>query len=135
MPVQIDVFSPLPENWGLCQTCETLMSRAQIEDTENLRGLEDYPPEWYDDFQRLSDTVMDLASRYGESVVFRLYDPRSLPGLFKAIRHGIYKYPTFLISKREKITGLDLLALEQCLSQAGAKPTKPAESERAYERG
>jgi hypothetical protein len=80
MPVQVDVFSPMPESWGLCQSCETLMSRAEIKDSDNFRGLEAYPPDWYEDFQRLSDAVLDLAHRYGESVNIRLYDPRSLPG-------------------------------------------------------
>ncbi len=120
MPVQVDVFSPLPESWGLCQSCETLMLRAQIGDTANLRGREDYPPDWLEDFQCLSDTVLDLARRYGNSVNICLYDPRSLPGLFMAIRHRVHRYPTFLISKREKVTGLDLPALERCLAQAGA---------------
>jgi hypothetical protein len=133
MPVQVDVFSPMPESWGLCQSCETLMSRAEIKDSDNFRGLEAYPPDWYEDFQRLSDAVLDLAHRYGESVNIRLYDPRSLPGLFKAIRHGVHRYPTFLISKREKVIGLDLPAIERFLSQAGARLTTPIESERDYE--
>jgi hypothetical protein len=130
MPVQIDVFSPLPESWGLCQTCETFMARAQIKDSANFRGLDEYPPEWREDFQRLSDTVLDLARRYGESVDIRLYDPRSLPGLFIAIRHGVHRYPTFLISRRDKVTGLDLPALDRCLVEAGAKLTNQAQIKR-----
>jgi hypothetical protein len=130
MPIQIDVFSPLPESWGLCQSCEALMARAQIQDTDQIGGMENYPPEWRKDFQRLSDLVTDLALRYGESVEIRLYDPRSLPGLFKAIRYRVHRYPTFLISKRDKVTGLNLPELERCLIKAGAKCTHQIEPQR-----
>jgi hypothetical protein len=129
MPIQVDVFSPLPESWGLCQSCEALMARAQIEEQPALGELDEYPREWQDDFRRLSDLVMELAQRYGESVSIRLYDPRSLPGLLKAIRHRVHRYPTFIISQRDKVTGLDLPALEKCLYRVGARVMSEVESE------
>ena len=132
MPVQVDIFSPLPESWGLCQSCETLLSRARLEDKAELDRMDNFPPEWREDFQRLSDLVLDLSRRYGESVSIRLYDPRSLPGLFIAIRHRVHRYPTFLISKREKVTGFNLPALEQCLFLAGARITNHFEIQRDH---
>jgi hypothetical protein len=129
MPIQVDVFSPLPESWRLCQSCEAFMARAQIEQLPDLGGLGEYPREWQDDFRRLSDLVMELAQRYGDSINIRLYDPRSLPGLLKAIRHKVHRYPTFIISQRDKVTGWNLPAIEKCLYRAGARIMGEVESE------
>jgi hypothetical protein len=65
-PVQVDVISPLPEGWGICLTCEAMMARANLGKAPYERGLEEYPAEWREDFQRLSALILDLAARYGD---------------------------------------------------------------------
>jgi hypothetical protein len=63
-----------------------------------------------------------MADRYGEGVTIRIFDPRSWQGLLKALRHGVHRYPTFLVEGRTKIAGLDESALERALVTAGATP-------------
>jgi len=116
-PVQIDVIAPLPEGWGICLSCEMLMARADLDKAPSERGLEEYPPEWQEDFHRLSDLVLDLAARYGDSILIRIWDPRSLQGLWKSIRYGVRRYPTFIVAGR-KISGWDTVQLEQTLAKA-----------------
>lgn len=113
--VQLDVISPIPEGWGICLSCEMLMARANMDQAPNERGLDEYPPEWQEEFQRLSEVVFTLAYRYGDSILIRIWDPRSLQGLFKAIRYGVHRYPTFVIDGQRKITGLDKNLLETAL--------------------
>ena len=104
----------------MCLPCETLIAQARMDKAPDERGLDEYPPEWQVDFQRLSDMIFDFAGRYGDSVAIRIWDPRSLQGLFKAIRYGVYRYPTFVVDGQEKIVGLDTSRLEQTLQAAGA---------------
>jgi len=118
-PIPIDVFYPVPEGWGLCQACEVLLARADLGQAPPQRGMEDLPPEWQADFQRLSALIFDLAGRYREQIVIRVYDPRSLRGLVKAVRHGVRHYPTFVVAGRVKIAGWDDAALQQALGAAG----------------
>lgn len=106
-PIAIEVFSPLPEGWGLCLSCEVLMARANLDKAPYDRTLDEYPPEWRADFQRLSDLVLDLARRYGSRVSIRVWDPRSLQGLFRCLRYGVHRYPTFIIAGRWKVSALD----------------------------
>ncbi len=115
-PVQIDVIAPVPEGWGLCQACELILASAQLDQAPPERGLDDLPPEWRADFQRLSTLIFDLAHRYGDRIVIRVYDPRSLQGLVKAVRHGARRYPTFVVAGRTKITGWKPDALEQAVN-------------------
>jgi hypothetical protein len=109
----LDVIYPLPEGWGICLSCEMLMARANLDKAPHERGLEEYPPEWQEEFERLSSLIMDLSARYPENLLIRIWDPRSLQGLWKSIRYGVRRYPTFIVNGRTKLAGWDYNQLEQ----------------------
>jgi len=117
--VYVDVISPLPEGWGICLSCEMLMARANLDQAPYERGLDEYPPEWQEEFQRLSDVIMDLSARYQDSILIQIWDPRSLQGLMKSVRYWVRRYPTFIIEGREKVSGWDIEQLDQSIAAAG----------------
>jgi hypothetical protein len=119
-PIEVEVISPLPEGWGICLSCEVLMARANLDKAPYERGMDEYPPEWMEDFQQLSNLILDLAARFGGSVLIRIFDPRSLQGLVKSVRYGVHRYPTFVINKHKKVVGLDATGLEGILKAEGA---------------
>jgi hypothetical protein len=118
LPVQIDVFFPVPEGWGFCSTCELMLARANLGEAPQERGLDEYPPEWQEDFRRLSSLIFDLADNYQDKVRILIWDPRSFQGLLKSIRHGVRRYPTFIIDRKTKMTGWDIEILEQLIQSA-----------------
>ena len=103
----------------MCTTCETMMAQANLGQAPHERGLDEYPPEWQEEFKRLSATIFNLADRYQDQVQIRIWDPRSLQGMFKSIRYGVRRYPTFVVNGHEKVTGLDAALLEQVLRSQG----------------
>lgn len=119
-PTQVDVIFPLPEGWGICLTCEAMMAHANMGKAPYERGLDEYPAEWQEEFRRFSDHVLDLSARYGNAILIRIFDPRSLQGLWKSIRYGVRHYPTFIVNGREKVTGWDAARIESALKAAGA---------------
>jgi hypothetical protein len=116
-PLLIEVIALLPEGWGICTSCETLMARANLDKAPHERTLDEFPAEWQEDFCRLSALILDLAARYGDSVLIRIWDPRSLQGLFKSIRYGVRRYPTFVVAGH-KVVGWDEGQVEQVLETA-----------------
>jgi hypothetical protein len=124
MPVVVDVFAPIPEGWGICLSCEMLMDRAQLNQPLYERGLEALPPDWQADFQNLSNLILNLSTLYKDTILIRIYDPRSLQGMFRALRHRVHRYPTFLINGKERIYGLDRELLRRAVERAGAIRTK-----------
>jgi hypothetical protein len=118
-PIQIDVFYPVPEGWGMCTTCEMMMAQAELGQAPQERGLEEYPPEWKEEFQRLTNTIFALADHYQDQVQIRVWDPRSLQGMLKSIRYGVRRYPTFIVDGNTKVTGWDIDKLEQHIQAVG----------------
>lgn len=98
------------------------MARANLGQAPHERGLDEYPPEWQEEFQRLSDMVYSLAGRYGNKILIRIWDPRSLQGLVKSIRYGVRRYPTFIVDGQDKIAGWNAEKLEQLILAAGETP-------------
>jgi len=96
-----------------------LMARANLDQAPYDRGLDEYPPEWQEDFQRLSDVIMDLSARYQDSIFIQIWDPRSLQGLMKSLRYWVRRYPTFIVEGHEKFSGWDIEQLEQSIAAAG----------------
>jgi len=98
------------------------MARANLDQAPHERGLDEYPPDWQAEFQRLSDVVLDLATRYQDNILIQIWDPRSLQGLMKSIRYWVRRYPTFIVEGREKVTGWNVEQLEQQIVAAGGLP-------------
>jgi hypothetical protein len=90
-----------------------MMAQANMGQAPHERGLDEYPPEWQEEFKRLSSTVINLADRYQDDVQIRIWDPRSLLGLWRSILYAVRRYPTFLVNGRDKTTGWDTTKLEQ----------------------
>jgi hypothetical protein len=112
-PLQIDVYYPIPEGWGMCNACEVMLSQASLGQAPEERALEEYPPELVEEFKRLSITIYTLADHFQGQVQIKVWDPRSLQGLWKSIRHGVHRYPTFIIGGKAKLTGWDDSKLSQ----------------------
>jgi hypothetical protein len=117
-PVQIDVFYPVPETWGICTTCEMMMAQADLAQAPHERGLDEYPQDWQDDFKRLSSLIYSLADTFQDRVQIKIWDPRSLQGIVRSIRHGVRRYPTFILNDHQKMTGWDKEKLEDYIKQA-----------------
>ena len=98
------------------------MARANLDQAPHERGLEEYPPEWQAEFQRLSDVILDLATRYQDNILIQIWDPRSLQGLMKSIRYWVRRYPTFIVDGQEKVTGWNVEQLEQHILAASGLP-------------
>jgi hypothetical protein len=119
-PVQIEVFYPVPEGWGMCTACEIMLAQADIGGAPQQCGLDEYPPEWQEDLSRLSSIISDLAGRYQNKVLIRIWHPRSFQGLWYSIRFNIHNYPTLIVHKRYKQIGGDAQMLDSHIQSAMA---------------
>jgi len=114
-PVRLEVIAPLLEGLGTCAACELVMGEASMGQSPAERTTDEYPQEWREDAQRLTDWVHDLATRYSDQVVIKVIDPRSPEGLVKSVRYRIRRYPTWVVNGSTRVVGWDRQALEAAL--------------------
>jgi len=79
--------------------------------------LNDYPEDLKEDYLYLSNWIRELSKKYREKILIKVTDVQSLQGVLKSIRHGIFRYPTFIIDKKKKYTGKDKDRLDALLRE------------------
>ncbi len=94
-------------------SCELMMSQVNLSKGAQDGVLDEYPPEWQADFNKLAATIIDLSNRYPDQLQIRIWDPRSLQGMIKSVRHWIRHYPTFIVNGQKKYAGWDTAQLEK----------------------
>jgi hypothetical protein len=117
-PVRLEVIAPTFQGLGLCTSCELVLAEARVEENPVERGLDEYPPEWQDDYRRLTEWVYDLAGRHGDRLLIKVIDPQSPEGLLKSLRYRVRRYPTFVIEGKTRIAGWDRERLDESLAAA-----------------
>lgn len=116
-PVRLEVVAHTFEGMGVCPACELVLSEAGVGESPALRGLDEVPLEWQEEYQRLTEWVYSLADRYGNRIQIKVIEPQSPEGLFKSLRYKVRRYPTWIVNGKERIVGWDRHALESALNQ------------------
>jgi hypothetical protein len=93
------------------------MADAGVGESPTERALEEYPQDWQEEHERLSDWVYELAERYGDQILIKVIDPQSPEGLFKSLRHRVRHYPTWVVNGKKRVVGWDREALRFVLSE------------------
>ena len=103
-----------------CQHCELVWDQARVEGVKKFHAEAQetsIPPEMMQEYKALSDWVLRTAKRHNGRVTFRVVDAASLEGVWKTLRHGIRKYPAFVIAGKDKLAGNDFAQVEARINQ------------------
>lgn len=104
--LEIEVVAHVLGSMDHCSHCQVFIDGAGIGDQVHQSDLEAYPKDWMEEWQQLSDLIFDLTERYAGKLAIKITDAQSPQAMWKAFRHGVRKYPTFIVAD-EKYSGLD----------------------------
>jgi hypothetical protein len=105
-PLEVEVVTYILGSLNHCTHCQVFIDGAGVGEKIHAADMESYPPEFMEEWQKLSDLVFSLTERFAGRLVVKITDAQSPQALWKALRQGIRKYPTFIVGK-EKYHGLD----------------------------
>jgi hypothetical protein len=105
-PLQVEVVAHVLGSMDHCAHCQVFIDGAGVGGQVKRADLAAYPQEFMAEWQRLSDWILALAARYPGRLQIKITDAQSPQGLWKALRHGVRKYPTFIV-EGEKYHGWD----------------------------
>lgn len=116
-PLDVEVVAHVTGSMEHCSHCQVFIDGAGIGEKVHQDNLSSYPPDFVEDWQRLSAWIRELAATYPGQLIIRITDAQSLPGIWKAVTKGVRKYPTFIIDGKDKYHGWDQAHLNQMINQ------------------
>lgn len=120
--LEIEAITHVLGSMNHCTHCQVFIDGVGVGDQIHQADLMSYPPDWQDEWQRFSSLIFDLTERFAGKLVIKITDARSPIALWKSLRHGVRKYPTFIVGN-EKYHGLDLEKLSTLIERHIAATT------------
>jgi hypothetical protein len=114
--LEVEVVAHVLGSMNHCSHCQVFIDGAGVGDKVHQADLDSYPKDWMEDWQRLSDLILNITERYAGRLVIKITDAQSPQAMWKALRHGVRKYPTFLIGKN-KYHGFDETEVTKLIDQ------------------
>jgi len=115
---QVEILAYAPTEFYHCQHCEIvwghlgLGERLHAEQRKNA-----LPDDLQTEYAHISDWVQRAFDRYGDRLTVKVVDAASIEGVFKAIRYGSRRFPSFIIDGQERFVGFDRHRLDVALAQ------------------
>jgi len=113
--MSVEVIAPVLTDLPHCSHCEVIFAQTAVGPQVHREVLDQYPHDLKQDFERLSDWLIDLAHRYGDALRIRVIDPQSIEGFVKSVRHWVRGYPAFIVAGHKEYVGWDKDALDRVL--------------------
>ena len=108
-PVMVEVLVYAPTMFFHCQHCEFVWQHTAGTPKFHKEQLESSIPEdLKQEYQRLSDWVLDVAETHKGRVVFKIIDAASIEGVFKSLRYRVRRFPAMIVDGKQKVVGSDL---------------------------
>jgi hypothetical protein len=108
-PVQIEIIAYAPTAFFHCRHCEVVWQQTGAGHTLHQEQVESsLPPDLMQQYQQISDWVVQLVETYGSRLQFKVVDAASLEGWFKSLRYRVRRYPAIIVNGRTKFFGPDL---------------------------
>jgi tRNA/tmRNA/rRNA uracil-C5-methylase (TrmA/RlmC/RlmD family) len=103
--------------YGQCNRCSLIFEETGLKREFDRRQLDEYPQDLREESEKLSVWIRELKQLYKHRLVIRLIDAQSLAGVYKALRHRVREYPTFVVDGKETLSGWDKGRLEELIDR------------------
>ena len=116
-PILLEIVSKVLTTFNQCRPCEILFDEAGLDQKFHQKEINEYPSDLKEEYMRLSDWIRELRHLYKHRLLIKLIDIQSPLGIYKALRHRIRTYPTFIVEGKETYAGWDKNHLEGLLDK------------------
>ncbi|MEW6668151.1 MAG: hypothetical protein AB1512_23315 [Thermodesulfobacteriota bacterium] len=117
-PVLLEIVMPTFGGTELaCRGCDLVLRTAGLKGRNRKASLEEYPEDWRQTIEKLSTWIKELARLYRHRIFIRIIDAQSPLGLWKQVRHRVFKCPAFIVNRKRTYTGWDNQALEALIDE------------------
>lgn len=139
-PVRLEVLAYAPTEFFHCQHCEVVWNQIGLGQRwrADQRSAGQLPPDLQAEYAAISDWILDVSERYAGRLRVTIVDAASIEGFWKALRHRIRRFPSFVFDGNRRLTSFDRVRLDAELAtrlgpgmpQPSAPASRPAGGER-----
>ena len=122
-PITVEVLAYAPTAFFHCRHCEVVWQQTGTGRALRQEQLQaSLPDDLMQEYQHISDWVMQMAETYGSRLQFKVIDAASLEGWFKSLRYWVRRYPAVIVDGRTKFLGPDLEQASELIRQSVDAP-------------
>jgi hypothetical protein len=116
-PILLEIVARTLTSFGQCRSCSLVFEEAGLREKIEENTFREYPADLVEESKRLYTWIEELKRLYRHRLFIRVIDAKSFFGFYKSLRHGIRRYPGFIIEGKETCTGWDREKLETLLDK------------------
>ena len=117
-PVLVEVVAPMLSSVEMtCRGCGAIMDSIGLRSQDRNACANEYPDDWKFAVASLSEWIGDLSRLYRHRILIRIIDAQSPHGLWKQLRHRVFKFPAFIVDKNKTYIGWEHGKLEAIIDE------------------
>ena len=118
-PVLLEVVAPMLSSVEMgCRGCSAIMGSLGLKDQDRKSCVDGYPDDWKFAVGSLSEWISELLRLYRHRIKIRVIDAQSPHGLWKQLRHRVFKFPAFIVDKKKTYIGWEYAELEALIDES-----------------
>jgi len=112
-PILLEVVAPMLSSVEMsCRGCSAIFGALGIKTQDRAACADGYPDDWKEAVGYLGNWIGDLSRLYRHRLRIRIIDAQSPLGLWKQIRHRVFRFPAFIVNRKGTYIGWDPAGLE-----------------------
>ena len=117
-PVHLEVLAPMLSSVEMsCRGCGSVLGYLGLRDKYRNACTNEYPEDWRRAVEYLSEWIRQISSLYDHRILIRVIDAQSPFGLWKQLRHRVFKFPAFILDKKKTYIGWESEELEALIDE------------------
>jgi hypothetical protein len=115
-PIIIEVVAPMLSSVEMsCRGCSVIMDSLGLKKQDRQFCAEGYPEDWKEAVEQLKVWISEISRLYRHRILIRVIDAQTPVGLWKQIRHRVFKFPAFIVNKKKTYVGWNPRELESVI--------------------
>jgi hypothetical protein len=112
----LEVVAPVMTSMEVgCFGCGLVMDTLGLKGKARRSCEEEYPEDWKDAGDYLAKWIGEISRLYRHRILIRIIDAHSPAGMWKQLRHRVFKFPAFIVNKKKAYVGWDPKELESLI--------------------
>ena len=117
-PIHVEIIAPMLSTVEMsCRGCGSILGYLGLSDKYRNACTNEYPEDWKLSVEYLSKWINEVASLYRHRIRIRVIDAQSPLGLWKQLKHRVFRFPAFIVDEKHTYIGWDRQQLEALIDQ------------------